>query len=163
MGLEMILLPVDDVDRAKAFYERMGFTCEVDHEAEGFRVVQFTPPGSGCSIAFGYGLGAVSRSPIVGMDLVVSDLPAAVDELSKRGIELGEPFHYGVAGKAPASTLIMPTTPPTQFVRPRRQCLGPAGGSLSRCEVRKFPARPGPGVEAATAPSWRLRHHCPGP
>jgi catechol 2,3-dioxygenase-like lactoylglutathione lyase family enzyme len=101
MTLEVILLPVADVDRAKTFYGRMGFVCDVDHEADGFRVVQFTPPGSGCSIAFGEGLGGVSRSPVVGMHLVVADLAAALEELGSRGIEIGAPFHYGRGGKQP--------------------------------------------------------------
>ena len=98
MSLEMILLPVSDVDRAKTFYERAGFTCDVDHQADGFRVVQFTPPGSNCSVAFGHGLGGVTESPVVGLHLVVSDLEAAVAELRSRGIEVGDPFHYGPGG-----------------------------------------------------------------
>ena len=102
MALEMVLLPVSDVDRAKAFYEQLGFACDVDHQAgEEFRVVQFTPPGSDCSIAFGRGLGQTSRSPVVGMHLVVADLGAALDDLRGRGIEVGEPFHYGPEGRQP--------------------------------------------------------------
>lgn len=101
MALEMILLPVADIDRAKAFYEQLGFSCDVDHRAEELRVVQFTPPGSGCSIAFGKGLGDVTRSPVVGMHLVVADLNAALEEIAGRGIQVGEAFHYGPAGKEP--------------------------------------------------------------
>jgi catechol 2,3-dioxygenase-like lactoylglutathione lyase family enzyme len=101
MALEMVLLPVSDVDRAKAYYTQLGFNCDVDHGAEGFRVVQFTPPGSDCSVAFGRGLGAVSQSPIVGLHLVVADLAVAIEELQERGIRVGEPFHYGAAGKQP--------------------------------------------------------------
>ena len=101
MALEMVVLPVADVDRAKAFYDQLGFVCDVDHEAEGFRVVQFTPPGSDASIAFGYGLGGVSQSPIVGLHLVVANLSAALEELRARGVEVGEPYHYGSGGKAP--------------------------------------------------------------
>ena len=101
MTLEMILLPVADVNRAKAFYDQLGFNCDVDHEADGLRVVQFTPPGSSCSIGFGYGLGAVTASPVVGLHLVVPDLEAAVAEIQARGITVGDPFHYGPAGKVP--------------------------------------------------------------
>ena len=101
MGLEMIVLPVADVDRAKAFYEQAGFTCDVDHQAEGMRVVQFTPPGSACSVAFGYGFGAVTEAPIMGLHLVVADMAAAIADLEGRGVGVGAPFHFGVAGRAP--------------------------------------------------------------
>lgn len=101
MALEMIVLPVADIDRAKAFYTQMGFTCDVDHASEGFRVVQFTPPGSGCSIAFGYGLGGVSEAPIVGLHLVVADLAAALEDLDRRGIEARPPYHFGQQGRTP--------------------------------------------------------------
>ena len=101
MALEMITLPVADVDRAKAFYQQLGFDCDIDHEADGFRVVQFSPPGSGCSIAFGLGLGDVSRSPVVGLHLVVADLAAAVEAIRARGIGVEDAFHYGPAGPTP--------------------------------------------------------------
>ena len=100
MGLEMILLPVSDVDRAKAYYARLGFNCDVDHASEGFRIVQFTPPGSHCSVAFGHGLGEVSKAPVVGLHLVVPDLAHAVGELRGRDIDVGEPFHFGATGRA---------------------------------------------------------------
>lgn len=101
MALEMILLPVADIDRAKAFCEKLGFVCDVDHRAEALRVVPFTPPGSGCSITFGEDFGEVTRSPVVGMHLVVADLNAALAEINGRGIQVGEAFHYGLAGKQP--------------------------------------------------------------
>lgn len=99
MSLEAIILPVSDIDRAKEFYEKLGFVLDVDHRAEEFRVVQFTPPGSGCSIVFGHGLAGVSPSPIVGLHLVVSDLASALEALHDRGVRVGEPFHYGADGK----------------------------------------------------------------
>jgi catechol 2,3-dioxygenase-like lactoylglutathione lyase family enzyme len=101
MALEVVTLPVSDVDRAKVFYEQLGFDCDVDHQTDGFRVVQFTPPGSGCSIAFGHGLGEVSQAPVVGLHLVVADLIAAVETVRAQGIDLGEVFHYGPEGPAP--------------------------------------------------------------
>ena len=99
MGLEMLLLPVTDIDRAKAFYEQIGFNCDVDHDTPEMRVVQFTPPGSGCSIAFGRGVGGVTASPVIGLHLVVSDISAALDEVRARGIGVSDPFHYGPEGQ----------------------------------------------------------------
>ena len=93
MGLEMVLLPVTDIDRAKTFYQQLGFACDVDHNTPEMRVVQFTPPGSGCSVAFGRNIGPVAESPVVGLHLVVKDLAAALDELRERNIEVSDPFH----------------------------------------------------------------------
>ncbi|MGH8945155.1 MAG: VOC family protein [Acidimicrobiia bacterium] len=97
--LEVIVLPVADVDRAKEFYERAGFRLDVDSRpTEGFRVVQFTPPGSDCSIIFGTGLeiGAEPGS-YDGLHLVVTDIQAAHDDLAGRGIPVSEPWHWGGA------------------------------------------------------------------
>jgi catechol 2,3-dioxygenase-like lactoylglutathione lyase family enzyme len=90
--LEVVVVPVSDVDRAKAFYsEQMGFV--VDHDsspAEGVRVVQLTPRGSGCSIVIGTGLPEMEPGSIKGLQLVVDDMDAAYADLSGRGVELGE-------------------------------------------------------------------------
>lgn len=89
MRIEVVMVPVTDVDRAKAFYERVGFNLDVDHKAsEEFRVVQLTPPGSSCSVTFGVGVGAGDPGALKGTHLVVSDMAAAVDELANRGIEV---------------------------------------------------------------------------
>jgi catechol 2,3-dioxygenase-like lactoylglutathione lyase family enzyme len=92
--LELIVVPVSDVDRAKAFYiERAGFRLDVDHSAgEDFRVVQLTPPGSACSIALMKNLEAAGSAQ--GLQLVVSDIDAAGMELSERGLDAGAPFHF---------------------------------------------------------------------
>jgi catechol 2,3-dioxygenase-like lactoylglutathione lyase family enzyme len=67
LRLEVVILPVSDVDRAKAFYEQVGFVLDVDHQAsDHFRVVQLTPPGSACSITFGIGLGETPAAPLKG-------------------------------------------------------------------------------------------------
>ncbi len=101
MKLEMVVIPVTDVDRAKAFYEQAGFHVDVDHAAgDAFRVVQVTPPGSACSVAFGIGMPA-PEAPILGLHLVVTDIEAVRDELVGRGIEVGEPWHMGPAGQTP--------------------------------------------------------------
>jgi catechol 2,3-dioxygenase-like lactoylglutathione lyase family enzyme len=103
MKLELVVLPVSDVDRAKAFYEqRAGFHVDVDHRAgEDFRVVQLTPPGSACSITIGTGLTRSQPGSTQGLHLVVTDLEATHAELAGRGVELSEPFHFGAQGRAP--------------------------------------------------------------
>ena len=100
MKLELVLLPVTDVDRAKQFYvNKAGFILDVDHQPnDEFRVVQFTPPGSACSITFGIGLGIEDNRPIKGIHLVVSDMEAAVAELAGRGVELDPIRHMGPGG-----------------------------------------------------------------
>jgi catechol 2,3-dioxygenase-like lactoylglutathione lyase family enzyme len=95
--LEVVVVPVSDVDRAKAFYsEQMGFN--VDHDsspAEGVRVVQLTPPGSACSIVIGTGVAPMEPGSIKGLQLVVDDMDMAYEELSGRGLELGEVQELG--------------------------------------------------------------------
>ena len=93
--LELILIPVSDVDRAKAFYtEQAGFTLDVDHRAgDDFRVVQLTPPGSACSVAVGTGITDAAPGSGRGVHLVVADIEAARSELVDRGVEVGEIRH----------------------------------------------------------------------
>jgi catechol 2,3-dioxygenase-like lactoylglutathione lyase family enzyme len=99
MKLELMIIPVTDIDRAKAFYEQAGFDTDQDHQAgDVFRVVQVTPPGSSCSVAFGKGM-PQPESPAVGLHLVVGDVVAARDDLVARGIEVDEVFHFGEEGQ----------------------------------------------------------------
>ena len=97
--LELVVLPVSDVDRAKDFYEKAGFRLDVDHRAGNFRVVQFTPPGSECSITFGQGVSEGVPGSYQGLHLVVTDVEAARAELVDRGIEVSEVFHFGAEGQ----------------------------------------------------------------
>ena len=94
MKLELVPIPVTDVDRAKAFYaEQLGFVVDVDvRPADGVRVVQLTPPGSACSIGLGTGLGAYEAPPgsIRGLHLVVDDIEKARAELLGRGVDVGD-------------------------------------------------------------------------
>lgn len=101
--LELIVLPVTDVDRAKTFYtERVGFELDVDHRAgNDFRVVQMTPPGSACSIAIGEGLTAGTPGSVSGLHLVVSDIVAARTALVERGVDAGEIFHIESGRQVP--------------------------------------------------------------
>ena len=94
MKLELVPMPVTDVDRAKAFYQKVGFILEVDtRPSDGMRVVQFTPPGSACSIVFGTGMGELTDmapGSLKGLHLVVDNLETARSALMNRGIPIGE-------------------------------------------------------------------------
>jgi catechol 2,3-dioxygenase-like lactoylglutathione lyase family enzyme len=101
--LELVLLPVADVDRAKAFYvDQLGFRLDVDHTAgEHFRVVQMTPRGSACSISVGIGITSKPPGSVEGLHLIVSDIEAAHADLLKRGVAPSEIFHFGPGGREP--------------------------------------------------------------
>jgi catechol 2,3-dioxygenase-like lactoylglutathione lyase family enzyme len=101
--LELVLVPVTDVDRAKAFYiDKAGFTLDIDHQSgDAFRVVQLTPSGSACSIAFGKGITQAEPGSAQGLHLVVSDIEAAREELTERGVEISEIRHMGSEGWQP--------------------------------------------------------------
>ena len=98
--LELVLIPVADVDRAKAFYvEKAGFNLDVDHQAsEEFRVVQMTPPGSACSIAVGTGITDAAPGSVRGLHLVVSDVVEARTKLVGRGVDVSEVRHMEPSG-----------------------------------------------------------------
>ncbi|GAA5185390.1 glyoxalase [Rugosimonospora acidiphila] len=94
LKIEVVVLPVSDVDRAKEFYTRLGFREDLDYVgAEGFRVVHFTPPGSPTSIIIGSGISEATPGSQRGVHLVVDDVVAAREELVARGIEVSEVFH----------------------------------------------------------------------
>ncbi|MET8471060.1 VOC family protein [Streptomyces sp. NPDC006422] len=101
MTLEVIGLPVSDVDRAKAFYvDKVGFRCDVDREVmPGARIVQLTPPGSGCSVTLATGVptptGTATPGTYHGLQLCVADIKTAYDELRARGLDVSEPVQYG--------------------------------------------------------------------
>jgi len=91
MRLELITIPVSDVDRAKAFYEQAGFNADHDNTvSEEIRFIQLTPPGSNCSIALGKGLTEVAPGSVQGLQMVVDDAAAAREDLLGRGIEVSE-------------------------------------------------------------------------
>ena len=93
MELEVIVLPVSDVDRAKEFYARLGWRLDADRAGDDFRLVQFTPPGSGCSVIFGRNVTAAAPGSAQGLYLVVSDIEAARKALLNRGVQISEVFH----------------------------------------------------------------------
>jgi catechol 2,3-dioxygenase-like lactoylglutathione lyase family enzyme len=97
--LEVVVLPVSDVDRAKSFYQGLGWRLDADIAPnEDFRLVQLTPPGSGCSIQFGIGLTSTPPGSVQSLYLAVADLAGAREELAARGAEVSEVFHEGSAG-----------------------------------------------------------------
>ena len=92
--LEVVVIPVSDVDRAKAFYGRLGWRPDADFAGgDDFRVVQFTPPGSGCSVIFGKNVTGAAPGSAQGLYLIVSGIEAAREELRGRGVEVSEVFH----------------------------------------------------------------------
>jgi catechol 2,3-dioxygenase-like lactoylglutathione lyase family enzyme len=110
MKLEVVVVPVSDIDRAKSFYQSMGWRLDADFSGEGgFRVVQLTPPGSACSIIFGSGITSAEPGSADGLQLVVTDVEAARAEFVDRGVDVSEVFHDaggvfhhdGTAARAP--------------------------------------------------------------
>jgi catechol 2,3-dioxygenase-like lactoylglutathione lyase family enzyme len=94
MKLEVIVIPVSDVDRAKDFYSGLGWRLDADFAAgDDFRVIQFTPPGSGCSVIFGKNVTAAAPGSAKGLYLIVSDIESARDQLIGRGVQVSEVFH----------------------------------------------------------------------
>jgi len=94
MKFEIVVIPVSDVDRAKEFYGRLGWRLDADYDSgKDFRVIQFTPPGSGCSIIFGKNVTPAASGSAQGLYLIVSDIQAARKALLDRGIEVSEVFH----------------------------------------------------------------------
>jgi catechol 2,3-dioxygenase-like lactoylglutathione lyase family enzyme len=94
MKLEVVVIPVSDVDKAKDFYQGLGWRLDADFaKSEDFRVVQLTPPGSPCSIIFGTGITSATPGSADGLQLVVTDVEAARDELISHGADVSEVFH----------------------------------------------------------------------
>jgi predicted enzyme related to lactoylglutathione lyase len=94
MNLELVVIAVSDVDRAKCFYSKLGWNCDIDHTAgRNIRIVQFTPPGSDSSIMFGANISTVQPGSTQGLHLSVANVEAARNELLRRGVEVSELFH----------------------------------------------------------------------
>ena len=99
MKFEVVVIPVADVDRSKQFYTKLGWRLDADFPCDnGFRVVQFTPPGSGCSVQFGTKMTSAKLGSAQGLYLVVSDVAAARKDLIARGIDVSDVFHPGTPG-----------------------------------------------------------------
>jgi catechol 2,3-dioxygenase-like lactoylglutathione lyase family enzyme len=98
LKLEVVVIPVADVDRAKRFYDSLGWRLDADFPFDNFRVVQLTPPGSCCSVQFGTNITPAAPGSAHGLYLVVSDIEAARAELVDRGVDVSEVFHAGTPG-----------------------------------------------------------------
>ncbi len=134
LKLEVVTIPVSDVDRAKTFYESLGWRLDADFTSPSDHVVQFTPPGSQCSIHFGTHLTAAAPGSAQGLLLIVSDIQAARDELVGRGVEVSEVFHFAGFNRIdPDGQVERPRPGPAQLRvvpvvrRPGRQHLAAAG------------------------------------
>ena len=114
MKLEVVVLPVSDVDRAKRFYSDLGWRLDLDYSpGDDYRVIQFTPPGSGCSEILGNNVTEAAPGSAQGLHLIVSDIKAARDQLLRRGFEISEPFHDagGIFHHANAKDLVRGPNP----------------------------------------------------
>lgn len=99
MKFEAVVIPISDVDRAKAFYTKLSWRLDADFRFDnGFRIVQLTPPGSGCSVQFGANITSAAPGSAQGLYLAVSDIDAARDELVARGVHVSDVFHAGTPG-----------------------------------------------------------------
>ena len=163
LKLEVVVIPVSDVDRAKAFYAGLGWRLDADFAFDnGVKVVQFTPPGSPGSVQFGTGMTTAAPGSAEDMYLIVSDIEAARDELVARGVQVSEVFHPGP--RAPSSSPTAggrvsgpaPDAPPTARSRPSAIRTATAG-----CSRRSPPGSPGastpPRPRSRPRTSWRAR------
>jgi catechol 2,3-dioxygenase-like lactoylglutathione lyase family enzyme len=129
MKLEVVVIPVTDVDRAKQFYTKLGWRLDAEFAAGAdFRIIQFTPPGSGCSVIFGKGITAAAPGSAQGMYLAVSGIEAARNELLRRGVEVSEVFHGGN----------VPTGTDEPFLFGRLRVSGPDPGHASYHSFASF-------------------------
>ena len=122
MKLEVVVIPVSDVDRAKAFDGKLGWRLDADFAGDDWRVIQFTPPGSGCSVIFGKNVTSAAPGSAQGLYLIVSDIGAARKDLLGRGVKVSEAFHH-------SGDVYTGTDEPYLFGRVRAAGLDPDRGS----------------------------------
>jgi catechol 2,3-dioxygenase-like lactoylglutathione lyase family enzyme len=151
MKLEVVVIPVADVDRAKRFYGDLGWRLDADFVVgDAFRVVQYTPPGSPCSIHFGIGITSAAPGSARGLYLVVPDIQSARAELVDRGVHVGELFHRAGPGQPPVSGL----DPERRSYFTYATFSDPDGNEWLLQEVTtRFPGRIEPGATSFTSAS----------
>jgi catechol 2,3-dioxygenase-like lactoylglutathione lyase family enzyme len=148
MKLEVIVIPVSDVDRSKAFYERLGWRLDADLGRGSFRIVQLTPPGSGCSVAFGTGVSDGEPGSAQTLELIVSDIEKARDELLSRGVGEVEIFHGSPWSREPG------VDPERQSYRTYGAFSDPDGNGWVLQEITsRLPGRLDPGQTAYSSAS----------
>jgi catechol 2,3-dioxygenase-like lactoylglutathione lyase family enzyme len=141
MKLEVVTLPVSDIDRAKQFYGGLGWRLDADFSKGHERVIQFTPPGSSCSVVFGTKVESSAPGSIQNVFLIVSDIQAARDELVGRGVDVSEVFHYA-AGPAPFGGRVSGLAPARQSYGSYASFTDPDGNGWLLQEVTtRFPGR----------------------
>jgi catechol 2,3-dioxygenase-like lactoylglutathione lyase family enzyme len=156
LKLEVVIIPVSDVDRAKRFYASLGWRLDADFAFDnGFRVVQFTPPGSACSVQFGTNITSAAPGSTEGLYLVVSEIEAARDELVARGAEISEVFHAGTPGaqfqRDGTSGRVSGLAPDRASYRSFATFKDPDGNSWLLQEIKtRFPGRGLSGIDVAT-------------
>jgi catechol 2,3-dioxygenase-like lactoylglutathione lyase family enzyme len=150
LKLEVVVIPVSDVDRAKAFYGRLGWRLDADRAAgEEFRLIQFTPPGSRCSIQFGTNLTSAPPGSAEGLYLIVSAIEGVRDELLAQGVEVSDVFHEGAPGArfhpAGADDRVSGSAPDDQSYRSYASFSDPDGNGWLLQEVTaRLPGRVDP-------------------
>jgi catechol 2,3-dioxygenase-like lactoylglutathione lyase family enzyme len=145
LKFEVVVIPVSDVDRAKRFYDELGWKLDADFPFDnGFRVVQFTPSGSACSVQFGAKITSAAPGSAHGLYLIVSDIEAARNEIVARGVDVSEVFHSETpalssspTARTVASAAPRPVTPAT--ARSPRSAIRTATAGCSRRSRRGFP------------------------
>jgi catechol 2,3-dioxygenase-like lactoylglutathione lyase family enzyme len=153
MKLEVVTLPVSDVERAKQFYERLGWRLDADFSKGDARVIQFTPPGSDASVHFGTNLTPAAPGSAHSLYLVVSDIQAARDELVRRGVEVSEVFHY-TAGPARFGAQVSGRAPERLSYGSYATFSDPDGNGWVLQEVTtRFPGRVERSATSFTSPS----------
>jgi catechol 2,3-dioxygenase-like lactoylglutathione lyase family enzyme len=147
MALEIAVIPVSNVDRAKQFYSTLGWRLDLDFKGdEDYRVIQFTPPGSGCSVIFGSNVTPASPGSAQGLHLIVCDLASVREELVRRGIDISEPFHDvgGVFHHSNAKGIVSGLNPQRQSYASYASFRDPDGNTWLLQEVT---ARLAPGLK----------------
>ena len=141
MKLEVVVIPVSDVARAKEFYGNLGWRLDADFAKDGDRAYQFTPPGSECSVHFGTKLTSAAPGSVQGLFLIVSDIQAARDDLLRRGVEVSEVFHFA-KGPAPFGGFVGGLAPDHQSYGSYAAFKDPDGNGWLLQEVTtRFPGR----------------------
>jgi predicted enzyme related to lactoylglutathione lyase len=161
MKLEVVVIPVSDIDRAKEFYERIGWRLNADRSPrEDFRLVQFTPPGSWCSVHFGKGLTSAAPGSGKGF-LIVADIEAARDQLVAAGVELGEFFHDGRKAWAQACVPSVSSTARAPYsviqTATAGSCRRSRPGFLGASNLARLPSAPQATCECVSASGGRPR------